>query len=546
MYCEKKDRLYVDNQGILKLRFNGGRSTPEYWFGKRQIDRLVVPEVSRTAVMKLNHDAPIAGHMGAIRSWQRIRNCFWWPSMKQEIDDYVAGCDLCHKNKHHTHPLLAPLQKTDIPLKPLEKIQVDFVGPFSAARTHEYRYALQIQDILSRFLMFVPCVANTADAAAEAVMEKWLCVVATFPKKLTSDHGTHFTAHVFEAMCKLAGIRHKMGAPAHPESQGQVERQNQLLNQVRCLCDNNIELWPQALTRVQYSHNTSINAPTGIAPICLITGQSVVRPEEILMNEVDGIDIEDLDSNDGADVLRDKEAKIAEAIKRATQSIVDEQERRCGRVNETRTDDQYKVGQLVRYKLSDSEKGRMGGKKIAPRNSDLHRVVRTLGEGWTYEIETVHGDPVRKVRHFNELIPQRTPNHAYPESDSVTGDGTPLEPIPEEDNPSESVEEEDTPPLPPPARHERRVDFAPRIEYMEYEIGHNNDTETVEELPALRSSLRRRRPPAKLQLTHYGTSHAESREMESDPTSGDSDDPGQARDPDWSPSQSSSDDGSDE
>ena len=55
---------------------------------------------------------------------------------------------------------------------------------------------------------------------------------------------------VFEAMCRIAGIDHKLGAPKHPESQEQCQRQNQLLAQVRCMCSNDVEIWPEALHRV--------------------------------------------------------------------------------------------------------------------------------------------------------------------------------------------------------------------------------------------------------------------------------------------------------
>ena len=69
-------------------------------------------------------------------------------------------------------------------------------------------------------------------------MEQWICIFGV-PATINSDRGTHFTSELFEGICKVVEIKHKLGAPEHPESQGLVERQNQLIAQVRCVCDKN-------------------------------------------------------------------------------------------------------------------------------------------------------------------------------------------------------------------------------------------------------------------------------------------------------------------
>ena len=43
----------------------------------------------------------------------------------------------------------------------------------------------------------------------------------------------------------MQAARDQARVPEHPESQGQVEKQNQLLNHVRCLCGNDLETWPK-------------------------------------------------------------------------------------------------------------------------------------------------------------------------------------------------------------------------------------------------------------------------------------------------------------
>ena len=405
----KCDRLFVDTDGIMRIRFNGGRRSPDFPFGKNHKNRVVVPSEMKEKVLQLAHDAPMSGHMGIDRTWKKVRDTFWWSgNMKKEVVDYVSNCDRCGRNKHWNHSTRPPLQRTDIPDKPLDKLQVDFLGPFQQAYTHDFRYVLQVQDVLSRFLMLIPCVNDTAETAADMIVDKWLCALSSYPKKITSDRGSHFAGAVFEAMCQFSGIKHSMGAPGHPQSQGQVERQQQLLNQVRALCNNDLELWPQAVLRIQYSHNTAVSTATGMSPASLVLGVEPVLPEDLATEQQDtSVGREPVSRrNKELQIRQQKERAMKIAIDRAKDQIMYNQDRRLERLNESNDCESYNVGQTVRYRLTSSEKNVLGGKKMAPRNSDLYVITRILPGGWTYQIEPLPGSMGRpKVRNHTDLIP---------------------------------------------------------------------------------------------------------------------------------------------
>ena len=82
-------------------------------------------------------------------------------------------------NKHSNKSNKAPVQMTEIPETPFQKIQVDFAGPFGQAQTYSFRYVLQIQDILTRFIGLIPTISNTSEEAADAILEKWVCTHAS-------------------------------------------------------------------------------------------------------------------------------------------------------------------------------------------------------------------------------------------------------------------------------------------------------------------------------------------------------------------------------
>ena len=392
-----KDRLLIDSEGFLRLQFNGGKRTKAHPFGVVVRNRIVVPESYTKIILHLVHKSVTAAHMGCRRTWQRARNNFWWPKMRQDVENFVAKCEECSKNKHENHPNIAPRDKTSIPDQTLEELMIDFVGPFQTARTHPHRYILQIQDVLSRFLIFKACEDSTAKTAAETLLDEWVAIFGV-PKRLRSDRGRHFVNDVFEEICSRTGIEHKLGSPEHPESQAQVERQNQLINQLRCLCDNNIENWPAAIKKVQLSHNSCINATTGFSPAKLILGQEFNLPDDLVAEEKEPIK----QTTD----WENKEIERLGLIEEARRNIDGEQERQ---VEEARQgipsrSQSYEVGDTVRYKLNDTTRNKLGG-KISQRYSEPHIITAVRESGYTYELKPL--DPQSKGRikdrHFNLL-----------------------------------------------------------------------------------------------------------------------------------------------
>lgn len=393
-----RDRLIIDADGVLRLQFNGGKRTMTQPYGVKVRNRIIVPQSYTDRILVLVHRSPTAAHMGSKRTWQRARNSFWWPKMRQEIEEYVAQCEECGKNKHMNHPNSAPANRTSIPGQPLEMVMIDFVGPFQAASTHSFRYVLQIQDVFSRYILFVPTVDALATTAVEAMMDRWISLFGV-PKSLRSDRGPHFIAEVFAGMCTRAGIKQKLGSPEHPQSQAQVERQNQLVNNVRCVCENKAEGWPSAIMRVQFSHNAAVNATTGFSPARLILGRELKLPEDLLVE--DGMDGEPQTTR-----IEERDRDHQVEIDEARQRIADEQDRRVEEQEERprSRSHPYVVGDIVRYRLNDDARSRLGG-KIAPRYSEPYVITEQKENGFTYEMRPVSSDSRGrpKIRHFNTL-----------------------------------------------------------------------------------------------------------------------------------------------
>ena len=393
------DRMYIDEAGVLRMRFNGGRRTRKSPLGTNISSRIVLPEKLVARALQLLHDSPLAGHMGQRRTWLRARDAFWWQDMKNMVFNYVKGCQACGRNKYNLKPNKAPIAEVYIPEKPLEVLQVDFLGPFPPSQVHEHRYILQIQDVFSRYIRLIPCKTNDASTAADLLFEEWICALG-YPVRIGSDHGSHFTSEVFSEVCRMGGIEHKLGAPYHHEAVGQAERQNQLMTQVRSMCDttNGINEWPLAVVRMQLTHNASVNDSSKFTPLELITGH---RPRDItvLLKEKNRINSKVVNK---AGYMTDKEDRIRKLIDRASANIRSAQkERNKKRICRGKP---YRRGDLVRLQLSTADRGKQGGKKLAPLLSKLYTVKEVLQGGWTYRLQPYNRKGREKIRHYNELV----------------------------------------------------------------------------------------------------------------------------------------------
>ena len=372
------DRLFVDERGLLMIQFNGGQRSKTNQFGIHKKPRVVIPREFIPLALKTVHKGGAGGHMGQDRTLKRLRNSFYWKNMKQDVDEYIAECEECGQNKHSTHHNKAPFQETNLPVVPMEHLQTDFAGPFQAAQTHPYRFVLSIVDVLSRFVRMVPCKEDTAQAAIDAIINQWVCIFGV-PVSMNSDRGTHFTSEVFKGMCSVLGIDHNYGAPKHPQSQGLVERQNQLISQVRCVCENDIEKWPDAVSRVAFTHNMAENATTGIPPLQIVTGQEVRDPVAMWIRDSDRtLSVGNLGKPYIEKLLAEKERAMKEQIDEARSRTREAQWARMEKQDVRGK--RYHIGYIVRMKL-DSAEVKKKGKKMARRYSGKYEVVEVLGEG---------------------------------------------------------------------------------------------------------------------------------------------------------------------
>jgi hypothetical protein len=56
----------------------------------------------RESILREHHDAPMAGHPGIKKTYKKIKEDYYWSSMKKDVETYITKYDVCQKNKNRT------------------------------------------------------------------------------------------------------------------------------------------------------------------------------------------------------------------------------------------------------------------------------------------------------------------------------------------------------------------------------------------------------------------------------------------------------------
>ena len=83
----------------------------------------MIPKAGKYMVLVEVHDK--LGHQGSMQTYSLIKQQYYWKGMNKDIRKYIAEYVLCHREKAKVQAY--PLQMTEIPVCPFNKIAIDLV-----------------------------------------------------------------------------------------------------------------------------------------------------------------------------------------------------------------------------------------------------------------------------------------------------------------------------------------------------------------------------------------------------------------------------------
>ena len=110
------------------------------------------------------------------------------------------------------------------------------------------------------------------------------------PCVIISDRDVRFTSRFWRELWRVLGTDLRMGSGFHPESSGQVEKFNQLLEQTLCCTIHQLgegRNWVDMLPSIEFSVNNTPNRTTGYSAFYLNYGFHPLHPLQLLHSSDD-------------------------------------------------------------------------------------------------------------------------------------------------------------------------------------------------------------------------------------------------------------------
>jgi transposase InsO family protein len=108
---------------------------------------------------------------------------------------------------------------------------------------------------------------DCGDDTREAERDIRMLRQKTCAAALISDRDKRFTSNFWVALMQILWVNHKLSTAYHPQTDGQTERLNQVLEQyLRFYVDDCQDNWIQLLLVVQIAYNQSSTTCTGTSP----------------------------------------------------------------------------------------------------------------------------------------------------------------------------------------------------------------------------------------------------------------------------------------
>nr|AAR89003.1 putative polyprotein [Oryza sativa Japonica Group]ABF96826.1 retrotransposon protein, putative, Ty3-gypsy subclass [Oryza sativa Japonica Group] len=197
------------------------------WLGERLC--VLDDKELKDLILTEAHQTQYSIHPGSTKMYQDLKEKFWWVSMRREIAEFVALCDVCQRVKaEHQRP---------------------------AVHT-----------------------TYTGKRLAELYLSRIICLHGV-PKKIVSDRGSQFTSKFWQKLQEELGTRLNFSTAYHPQTNGQTERVNQILEDMLRACALDFGgAWDKSLPYAEFSYNNSYQASLQMVPFEALYGRKCRTP----------------------------------------------------------------------------------------------------------------------------------------------------------------------------------------------------------------------------------------------------------------------------
>jgi len=120
---------------------------------------------------------------------------------------------------------------------------------------------------------FIPTTKKTTAEGLTRLFRDNIWKLHSLPESIILDRGPQFVAEVMRELNSMLEIDSKLSMAFHPQTDGQIERINQELEQyLRMFIDHRQEQWLEWLETAEFAYNNKVHTGTKVSPFKANTG----------------------------------------------------------------------------------------------------------------------------------------------------------------------------------------------------------------------------------------------------------------------------------
>jgi hypothetical protein len=222
---------------------------------------------------------------------------------------------------------------------------------------------------------FLPCKQTVTAPQVAKLLWREVVRLHGVPSGIVSDRDPRFTSHFWQELWKLLATKLPMSTAYHPQTDGQTERMNRLMEEIlRSYVQDHGSDWDEYLTAAEIAVNTSKHSSTDFSPFHLNNGREMHLPLDIAMGS-----LAQARNPAAANSLQD----MHKDIELAKQNIAKAQKKQAKYADRhRRLADDFRIGDRVMLSTEDLTKwGKLMSKYIGPFN------VTSVAPDKTVELE---------------------------------------------------------------------------------------------------------------------------------------------------------------
>ena len=252
---------------------------------------------------------------------------------------------------------------------------MDLITGLPQTRTGHTAIAVFV-DRMSKMAHFVATHTTVSAAEISRLFLDNIFKLHGMPEEIVSDRHPRFTSTFWSELMAMLGAKRSMSSAYHPQSDGQTERMNRVLeDMLRHYCDPSQTDWDEHLSLAEFAVNIAVQASTRFTPFMLNSGQHPRTPTTIA-------ELRDAYPNGRRKnpAAEQKFVEMQQRLKAARENLNGAQQRQKAFADEVRRTHSFTIGQRVLLSTVHLSRRSPGTAKLLPKWIGPFTISERIGE----------------------------------------------------------------------------------------------------------------------------------------------------------------------